>query len=214
MNINMSVFAGDPGWLIFGRVFFLLSMPAMMAAVLIYGFRELKRRRKAYRRISEFLRECGKLVDGIPTVHHREIDFTLRFFGNRRQQPAGLWILSECGESGSFKVRKKNLLEKRFKCFGFGEKIQTGDPAFDNGCCVSTDTAALASAYLESSLKRDRIGTLFVMGFKILKLDQNRLSIKLAPLTVLAEKDPAFLLDAMGCLVDLVKDYPRSDPKG
>jgi len=67
---------------------------------------------------------------------------------------------------------------------------------------------------LESSLKRDRIGTLFDMGFKTLKLDQNVFSIKLAPLTVLAEKDPVFLLEAMGCLVDLVKDFPRSDPKG
>ena len=52
------------------------------------------------------------------------------------------------------------------------------------------------------------------MGFKTLKLDQNGLSIKLAPLTMLAERDPAFLLEAMGCLVDLVKDIPRSDPKG
>ena len=213
MNINLSVFAGDPGWLIFGRVFFLLSMPAMLAAVVIYGFKELKRRRKAYRRISEFLRECGKLIDGIPTVHHKEIDFTLSFFGNRRQQPAGLWILTECGVSGSFKVRKKNLLEKRFKCFGFGEKIQTDDPAFDNDCCVSSTSAAFVSAYLESSVKRDRISTLFDMGFKTLKLDQNGFSIKLAPLTVLAEKDSAFLLEAMGCLVDLVKDFPRSDPR-
>ena len=90
MNINMSVFAGDPGWIIFGRVFFFLSILAMPAAVLIYGFK---------------------------------------------------------------------------------------------------------------------------MGFKTLKLDQNVFSIKLAPLTVLAEKDPAFLLEAMGCLVDLVKDFPRSDPK-
>lgn len=197
-----------------GNVFLFVFLLAVIVPVFAYGFKATKRRRRAYRRISEFLRESGKLIDGIPTVHHKEVDFTLRFFGNRRRQPAGLWILSECGVSGSFKVRKKNLLEKRFKCFGFGKKIQTGAPAFDNGCCVTSTSAALASAYLESSLKRDRIGTLFDMGFKTLKLDQNGLSIKLAPLTMLAERDPAFLLEAMGCLVDLVKDIPRSDPKG
>ena len=209
MNINMSVFTGDQGWLIFGMVFLLLSMLAMMAAVSIYGFRELKRRRKAYHKISDFLREKTSLKNGILIVPHQDMDFSLRFYGRRKQTPDGFWISATCHAPGFFKISKEGALERLFKRFRLSTEIQTGDPAFDDACYISSDTAQFAFTYLKSVLHRKRIQKLFEMGFKEIKLDDKGLSINFAPVTRVAEKDPSFLMDALNCMAELAGNIPK-----